>query len=86
MKKPIVNIIMYHPKLGNVLILSKKPNSRTVYSVEQVDRGKGWNEVKQTYTGFKFKLKDGIRWNRGENKDFGKVQDVHIKELKPITK
>ena len=82
MKTSIINTIMQHSKLGNVLILSKKPKSRTIYSVEQIDRGRGWNEEKQTFTGWK--TKNGQNWSRGENKEFGKIQDVHIKELKTV--
>lgn len=86
MKTSIINTVMKHDKLGNVLILSKKPNSRTIYNVEQIDRGAGWDDEKQIYTGHSAKFKTGVKWARGENKEFGKLQDVHIKELKPVTK
>ena len=82
MKKPILNTVMLHKKLGNVLILSKKAHSHTIYSVEQIDKGRGWNEEKQIYTGWK--TKNGQNWSRGENKEFGKVQDVHKRELTPV--
>lgn len=70
-----------HPHLGLVLVISKKERSRTIYIVEQIDRGRGWDEVYEKYVGYTVKLKDGVGWARGENKDYGQRSEVHRREL-----
>jgi len=81
-KATIVGSEMFHSKFGNVLVVSKKERSRTIFNVKQLDRGKGWNDEMKRYDGYSVKNERGIIWCRGENKDYGKINEVHIKELK----
>lgn len=68
---------MTHPQLGKVKVTGVKEGSRTVVLVECIDRGAGWNEQKQAYTGIK--IKNG--WMRGQNHQFGHKDEVHFNTL-----
>lgn len=72
-----INQVYNHPELVKVKVVSKKPNSRTIYIVECVDRGKGFDEKTQSYKGHK----NPVGWMRGENREFGKQFEVHKKTL-----
>lgn len=69
-----------HPDLGEIEVLQKVPKSRTKLEVKVVDRGSGYNVSKKRYTGIK--LPGG--WMRGENYEFGHVDEVHHKNLQSI--
>lgn len=78
--------VLNHPQLGKVTVDSKVANSRTMVEVTVIDRGEGWNELKQRYTGVTkhgvdFKGRKTTSWQRGENKQFGHKDIVHINTL-----
>lgn len=61
-----------------VEFLNPKPNSRTVATVRYTNRGKGWNESSQGFTG----IRVGKGWFRGTNMQFNEMHEVHINNLK----
>lgn len=67
-----------HDSLGKVEVMAVEDNSRTKVIVKVIDRGKGWDETKRKYIG----VKVSTGWYRGENRQFGNVDVVHIKTLK----
>lgn len=73
----IIGMNLTHKKLGEVLVVSKKQKSITMLNVRQIDRGPGWNEEEQRYTG----VKRPGGWSRGQNYDFNKTEESHIKQL-----
>ena len=84
MNKTLTGKEILHPRLGLVLVLSKKERSRTIYLVEQIDRGKGWDEVHERYIGYTVRVDGGTQWFRGENYDFGSISEVHRNELTTV--
>ena len=78
--------VFNHPQLGKVTADSKLANSRTLIEVTCIDRGAGWNEIKERYTGVKtsgvdHKGKRTSSWCRGENRQFGCKDVVHYNTL-----
>jgi len=73
--------ICNHKKLGRVEVIGKKEKSITVVLVEQIDKGEGFNDTYNRFTGVKMNLNNGKGWMRGQNYDYGKQDYVHIKEL-----
>lgn len=71
---------MKHDDLGKVTVDSVEPKSRTLLNVTCIDRGKGWNEISQSYTG----VKTSVGWYRGENREFNSKHLVHYNKLKQI--
>lgn len=59
------------------LLLRKVENSYTKVVVMDIERGKGWDENTQKYVGYKV----GNGWARGQNYDYGKEFELHIKNL-----
>ena len=53
---------------------------RTKIRVRDIDRGPGWNEYLQKYSGVR---KPG-NWSRGENHSFGNEFTVHVKYVELI--
>lgn len=72
-----VGKVMSHPQLGVVSVDGITENTRVYVEVTCLDRGKGWNEIKQAYTG----VKNSVGWYRGENREFGTKHTVHINDL-----
>lgn len=75
-----------HPELGKVIVDSRVEGSRTLVNVTCIDKGAGWNEKKQAYTGVTTHGKDHkgqktTSWSRKENKHYGNTDVVHIKTL-----
>lgn len=68
---------MLHPDLGKVKVLSIVKHSRVKVNVQVIDKGRGFNEVKDRYTGVRIKT----GWYRGENREYGHEDEVHIKDL-----
>lgn len=68
-------------------IISKVEGSRTLFLIQDIERGKGWDEKTQSYKGYFTEGGNNAnqRWNRGENYDYGKIVKVHIKKLKTIS-
>jgi hypothetical protein len=60
-----------------VTVLNPVPDSRTLFEVQENDRGPGWDETKQKYIGVKFTG----GWMRGENHAFGRVFIAHKNKL-----
>lgn len=60
-----------------VKVIEPVKNSRTIFLVEEVDRGIGWNKLKNRYTGIS---KFGS-WNRGQNYEFGTHKEIHINQI-----
>lgn len=67
-----------HDDLGNVEVVGVVDNSRTKVLVSILDKGKGYNEKTGTYKGYK----NSVGWMRGENREYGNVDEVHFKTLK----
>lgn len=65
----------------NVEIVAMVEKSRTKVSVKETDRGKGWNEEAQKYTGYHRSGITGGAWERGENHCYGVEFEVHRKNL-----
>lgn len=65
---------------GNWLgeIVRKVANSYTRVIVRDIDRGEGWNELLQDYTGVKV---SNSTWYRGQNYGYGEEHKCHIKNL-----
>lgn len=76
--KDYLNKNFVHDSLGKVEVMAVEENSRTKVIVNVIDRGKGWNETKRKYTGVNI----STGWYRGENREFGNIDIVHIKTLK----
>jgi len=66
-----------HDDLGKVEVVSVVDKSRTKVMALVLDRGKGWYKRTETYTGHK----NSVGWMRGENREYGNVDEVHIKNL-----
>ncbi|MCK5342975.1 MAG: hypothetical protein KAR20_06205 [Candidatus Heimdallarchaeota archaeon] len=79
-KQQIIGKTFDHKKFGKVQVIECVERSQTKVVVEQIDRGRGWDEELQIYTGWKTSTGD---WSRGQNYGFGKCDTVHINELKP---
>lgn len=73
----LVGKIKRHSDLGKVCVDRVHGTTRTKVEVTCLDRGEGWNEIKQTYVGVKFKG----GWKRGQNHEYGSKHVVHINEL-----
>ena len=69
-----------HPQLGKVVVTAVAEKSSTKV-VGCIDRGPGWNQDKQKYTGVR--LFQG--WIRGENKQYGHEDLVKANELSLTT-
>jgi len=67
-----------HDSLGKVEIVGVEENSRTKVLVKILERGEGYDESTNKYKGVR--TKSG--WFRGENKQYGTIDVVHIKTLK----
>ena len=72
----LIGKTMTHPDLGRVKVKAKKSN--VIVTVVSIDKGQGWDERSQSYKGHK----NCIGWMRGENREHGKEDEVHIKDLK----
>lgn len=66
-----------HDDLKQIVVNGAVEKSNVLVNVTVTDKGKGYNETKKTYTGVR--KKNG--WVRGENREFGKEYQVHVKEL-----
>lgn len=71
-----LNKTFTHPELGTIIVDSI--NSRVRVNITCIDRGKGWNEREQRYTGYK----NSVGWMRGENRQYLAKDTVHINTLK----
>jgi|GEM_PF-2304428 len=74
-----------------VEITGSVPGSRTLFEVTETDRGPGWNEQLQKYTGTTRQTlnpKTGEiisqSWARGENKGYGRIFQAHKNQLTPL--
>jgi len=75
--KDYLNKRYMHNDLGLIEVISVAPKSRTKVAVKILDRGKGWDENKQRYKGVRI----STGWYRGENREYGNVDIVHINTL-----
>ena len=64
-----------HPSLGLVIVDSSQ--SRVKVNVTCIDRGRGWDDVKQKYVGYK----NSMGWMRGQNQQYLHKDIVHINSL-----
>lgn len=62
---------------GEYKVIGLIDDSRTVYEIEDIERGKGWDEEKEKYLGVK--IKSG--WYLGKNNCFGERYTAHQKRL-----
>lgn len=69
-----------HDNLGLVEVVSIEPKSRTKVAVKILNRGKGFDEKTQRYKGVRI----STGWYRGENRQYGDLDIVHINTLKLI--
>ena len=77
--KSILEKTLKHVRFGLVKILEAVPGKSRKVKALVVDRGPGWNEFKQDYTGVK---KPG-GWMRGQNHCFGREIEVNKSDLIP---
>jgi hypothetical protein len=98
-------VVVYHRKwvndkqvvtdqvmLKKAKVISANDSSRTLVTVEDTDRGEGWDEEKKKYVGVRVNFGGykngkyvGSGWYRGENYFYGKqVENVHTSQLKLI--
>lgn len=75
-----------HPHLGRVLITGSPKRSRVMVNIQCIDRGPGWDDVKERYVGVRasYMAQDGRRtrtWYRGENRQYGAEDTVHVNDL-----
>lgn len=75
--KKLVGKVKTHTTLGKVTVDSIQNNSRVMVNVTVIDRGKGYDEISSTYKGVRI----STGWYRGENRQFGHKDVVHIKDL-----
>lgn len=64
-----------HPHYGVVIVDSI--DGRVRVNITCIDKGRGWDEIKQRYTGYK----NSVGWMRGENKQYLDKDTVHINTL-----
>ena len=69
-----------------VLILHFLPKSKTQVMVRDIDRGRGWDEISESYKGYYARGGNCATgtWIRGQNHGYTDEFKVHIKELEPI--
>lgn len=75
----IGKIVTYRGQ-GIYKVLAKEVNSRTLLTIKDIDKGKGWCEATKKYIGVA--IPNG--WYRGQNNDYGIELIGHIKNLKEI--
>ena len=75
--RQLVGKVRTHSQLGKVTVNKVHEGSRVFVDVTVIDRGKGWNKERQAYTGHT----NSVGWMRGENREFGNKDTVHIKTL-----
>jgi len=68
--------------IGRVKVLSAVINSRTLLNVLQINRGEGYDEVSKKYKG----VKTSTGWYRGENREFGKTDTIHLNTIEDASK
>ena len=78
--KDHIGKIRSHPLLGEVEVLGTVPNSRTKLTVKVIDRGPGYDHDRKRYTG----VRVSTGWMRGQNYQYGFIDDVHHKDLTKI--
>ena len=66
---------------GKYEVIEQTPNSRTMFTIKDIDRGSGWDEDRNKYVG----VHSEKGWHLGKNEEFGMESEVHKKFLKPIT-
>lgn len=74
--KKYIGKTFVHLQLGLVIVDSVF--SRVRVNITCIDRGRGWDERKQRYVGYR----NSIGWMRGENKQYLDKDTVHINTLK----
>ena len=70
-----------HDHLGKCLVTNVPKGSKTKVEVVCIDRGKGWDEIKEEYIGFTRWFKDHTIWQRGQNYQYGHKDVVHVNSL-----
>ncbi len=79
---------MQHETLGLVRVKRPVAGSFTKVKIEVIDRGPGWNPETESYTGVKKSHTENgeksFSWMRGQNYQFGDVDNVHVNTLKAI--
>lgn len=66
--------------IGEVEVIDKVRKSITKVLVKETDRGRGYDERTDSYIG----VKSPNGWIRGENKDFGREHEAHIRDLSEL--
>lgn len=82
----LVGKVFSHPVLRKVIVDNVHGKSRVLVDVTVIDRGDGWDEIKQQYTGIRttYVNKRGevcSHWRRGENHSYGEKDTVHMNSL-----
>jgi len=72
--------IVTYKEQGKYKVLGKQENSRTLFEIEDIDRGKGWCSDTKKYIGVS--MKNG--WYLGKNNDYGITLVTHKKNLNLI--
>ena len=67
---------------GKYKVIGFIEGSRTIVEIQDIERGEGWSDYKQCYTGVKLYAKGRqTGWKRGENHCYGDILKVHKKFL-----
>lgn len=74
----LVGKVKNHTTLGKVTVDSIHNDSRVMVNITVIDRGRGYDEISGSYKGVRIRT----GWYRGENRQFGHKDVIHIKELK----
>tara|TARA_Y100001980_G_C14313552_1_gene136799 strand:- start:335 stop:583 length:249 start_codon:yes stop_codon:yes gene_type:complete len=72
--------IVTYKEQGKYKVLSKQENSRTLFQIQDIDRGRGWCEDTKKYVGVS--MPNG--WYLGKNNDYGITLVTHKKHLNLI--
>ena len=70
-------VLTDHLLLTKGKVVQLLPNSRTMFVVEDVDRGKGYCELTRSFKGYRV----GNGWVRGENRGYGEQIHCHLSQL-----
>ena len=72
---------------GIYSIIRLKKGSKSIAIVEDIERGPGWCPKTKKLRGIKYYHKEkNTGWSRGENYNLGARLEIHIANLKPLTK
>jgi hypothetical protein len=77
-----------HDQYGRVMVIDAPPRSKAMVNIKVLQRGKGWDELSETYKRHKlttrYDPKTGdrsLRWGFTNSDNYGEKDTVHINTL-----